>query len=495
MRTIFKSLLLCIVLCITACSVDSVTEPSQQKDENSFYEMPSSTPKEDVDYFVSESMLSKYLRLVCKGREVDLIEPVVEEGSTLAYYVQFSNDKGWNLISADTRVTPVLSEAPSGVFHLDGDGPEGGILGTLKNVEDARNNPEASVQAIWKFLFPEMYATKTKSFANTKSSRVFITGMWMPVDTVFAYDTTFSGRTIATKWGQREPWDAYTPLDTVYANFPHSAVGCTAVASGQILYRYLYLTNGLYNIPSSAYMQDGLPHFTSYTSDWSGFALDSTDNNTAHKNKTAAFLSWLGHQMGMVYSFNGSSPGWNNFVDLLDNYLNFSSTGTYDYYTVFSNVGSHIPVCIYAAKDINDIHGHTFIVDAYERVQYQARVRYIFDSNHPVTQEEYERLPNWMFMEPGPGSNYDPDKEETWLMVPIDIMDNTYFLMNWGYDGNCDDATYLARSKQYFYNEDFSYLYYSTQSFPGINWQYTTPQDTVTYAYLRRILYNFTRIN
>lgn len=94
-----------------------------------------------------------------------------------------------------------------------------------------------------------------------------------------------------------------------------------------------------------------------------------------------------------------------------------------------------------------------------------------------------------MFEWPGPSSGYDPEKEDTWLRRAIDIIDNTYFLMNWGGDGLYDDATYLARSKQYYYNEDLSCLYYYTDNISSFNWQ----AGDDTYTVFMSMLYNFRR--
>ena len=89
-----------------------------------------------INFSVTPAMLAKYLRLVCKGKQVNKVDPVVENGDTLAYYVEFSNGSGWNHIAADTRVTPVLSESPTGHLVFEADNPVKGILGTLKNVVD-----------------------------------------------------------------------------------------------------------------------------------------------------------------------------------------------------------------------------------------------------------------------------------------------------------------------------------------------------------------------
>ncbi|MBQ6311569.1 MAG: C10 family peptidase [Bacteroidales bacterium] len=488
MKHFLSAFILCLIGGITSCSVESLNEPSVPKEDLSSYEISSPSPKGYDDFFVTESMLKKYLRIVNKGRIVDLIEPVVENGEVLAYYVRFSDNSGWNLIAADTRATPVLSEASKGQLELDAGGPVNGILGTLKNVVDVKNNPESNIQAIWKFLCPEKYKVKTKS--RQKEMRGNIVGMWMPVDTVFAYDTIFSGRTIATKWGQGKPWDTYTPIDSMDSELRHSAVGCTAVASGQILYRYLCLTNGLFYIPDSVNIQTGTPQFISFTSDWSGFALDSLNLDSNSRKKTAKFLSWLGYNMDADYHYNSTPIGIPEAKDFMSDYLHFNSCHSYDYYIAHSNVLSHIPVLINGWTSDHS-SGHAFIIDACKQIKYQAVVSYIFDPDHEVTDDEFFYYPDWMFQWPGPIFGYDPITGNAEQSVAIDIVDNTYFLMNWGWDGDYDDATYMARSKNYYYNEDFTELYYSTDNIANVCWYVG---DT-GYTVVNDMVYGFRRID
>ena len=482
--------LICLTLLITACSVESITEePSSEKEVSQELSSISKTPNHG-NFSVTPAMLTKYLRLVCKGKQVEKVEPIVVNGDTLAYYVEFSNNFGWNLIAADTRVTPVLSEESSGCLLFEEAGSVNGILGTLKNVVDVKDDPEANVQAIWKFLCPELFSVRTK--ANSKGTRGLAEGMWIPVDTIFAFDTVFSGRTIATKWGQGYPWNSFTPklFDSSDFSLKHAPVGCTAVAAGQILYRYLYLTNGLYNIPDSVNMDSNTPIFVTYTSDWSGFAETINNDNSASRNKTAKFLSWLGYNMNANYKLTGTHISISSAASFMDDYLQFSIIDSYDYNTAYSNVLSHIPVMMDCRNATSDTV-HAFIIDACKEIKYQARVRYIFDPYHYVTEEEYYSHPSWMFEWPGAGSGYDPDKEDTWITIPIDIVDNTYFLMNWGWSGSFDNATYLVRSKHYYYNEDFSYLYYSTDDIMPISWK----ADGAKYTVVQHMLYGFRRLD
>lgn len=491
MNTVFKLLSLCSIVIYVACSVESVTE-EPFNDKECLSQVLSSNQQEVPCFNVTPTMLEKYLKLVCKGKQVGKIVPIIKKGETLAYYVEFSNNLGWNLIAADTRVTPVLSESPTGYLVFQDEGPVNGILGTLKNVIDIKSNSKANVQAIWKFLYPELYhQVETKGL--TRITRGTATGMWMPVDTVFAYDTVFSGRTLATKWGQDEPWNAYIPLDKKedWVNWVHCPVGCVPVAVGQILYRYLYLTNGLYPIPDAVDMTSGTPQFLTFTTDWSGMALDNSETNVNAKNKTAKFLSWLGDSMGTDYQLDSSETSESAARNLLHNYLLFDRSTSYNYQTIFSNVSSNIPVCIFARDTACIDDGHAFIVDAYKTIKYQVVVRYVFDPEHEVTDDEFFNYPDWMFEWPGPAFNYDPITGNAEQSVAIDIVDNTYFLMNWGYDGDCDDVTYLARAKQYYYNEDFSSLYYVTEGYSSMSWE----TDNYNYTVFDSMLYNFRRKN
>ncbi len=77
MNTFSKILLLFLPLWLFSCSVETVTEQPSQEDEMLSSEMSSSAIMGNEEFFVSESMLSKFLRLVYRGKEVDLIEPVM----------------------------------------------------------------------------------------------------------------------------------------------------------------------------------------------------------------------------------------------------------------------------------------------------------------------------------------------------------------------------------------------------------------------------------
>ena len=56
---------------------------------------------------------------------------------------------------------------------------------------------------------------------------------------------------------------------------------------------------------------------------------------------------------------------------------------------------------------------HVFIIDAYQIVTTERVIRYVFDANHVVTDDEYYSLPAWMFEWPSMGQfpDFDPEKD------------------------------------------------------------------------------------
>lgn len=453
--------LIFIAVCATSCSVESITECPSGEIETPSEQISLSQEISSNGFRVTPSMLNKYLNLFCKNKTPESIDVIIDDGDTLAYYVQYGNNRGWDLIAADTRIEPVLSAGSSSSMNALNEDAANVAMGSLKSVKDVKSSANFKESPSWTFVRPSQIRTKQ----NRSSFRGLAEGMWIPIDTVFAYDTIAPNRIIATKWGQGYPWDQYTPLDPDYYFTVHTFVGCVPVAVGQILYRYLYLTNGIYDIPDVVTFDNttGLPQFVSFTTDWSNMAKDSTNYTSAEKIKTAKFLSWLGYQMNTTYRSipPGSSTVISEAQSLMSNYLNFDSDTTYHSSVVMSNLMNNMPV--YISANSNNGQRHSFIIDGYKIIRYQVVIRYQFDPHHLVTEDDYYNFPSWMFEWPNmiefPG--YDPDKDPAIKPIATTLFENTFLLMNWGYNGNGDDVMYSSYStsnwgysqvKKMFYN-------------------------------------------
>ena len=469
MKTSLCFILFCALFLFTSCSVESITE-EPLGDKNGTTELSlRNTESNSQKFSVTPVKLRKYLCTFRKDKEADIVEPIVKCGDTLAYYVQYADNKGWDLISADMRITPVLASCSHGSLEECNESSRNVAMGTLNHVSDIKQRAQLKKQSIWDFLEPSERIS-TKSSSERTSYRGIAEGMWLPLDTVFVYDTITTDRLITTKWGQRTPWDSYTPIDSAYAFYPHSAVGCGPVAAGQILYKYLYQTNGSHNTPDLVTFIGGRPQFVSFTSDWSGFALTTQNSTITEQEKTAKFLSWIGWQMNANYHFTQTSTTVTTLSNCLDNYLYFNEQSSYNCDTVINNLKDRIPVLVCALASEG---GHAFIIDSYTDILYSYAERWIFDPYHQVTEEEYYSLPSWMFEWPSMGEfpSYDPEKEPAIKSNKVTLIDDTYILMNWGWSSISDDVIYLAKSRVYNYNYDYTVLYNLYDTEPSqISW-------------------------
>ena len=99
---------------------------------------------------VSEDMLSEYLKITKKLSSVSSIIPLLKDNDTLAYFVQYF--KGWDVISADTRIEPVLAKSDSTIIDLDSFSLSRHFAGTLDYIQSVRNNNEGSATRLWTYL-------------------------------------------------------------------------------------------------------------------------------------------------------------------------------------------------------------------------------------------------------------------------------------------------------------------------------------------------------
>ena len=494
----FVNLMVSIVF--FACSAESITDNTIESN-CSFNEIALNATNSSTSYSVTPSMLSKYINLISKNKKWEFIEPIIDNGDTLAFYVQYSNNNGWVLIAADSRVTPILSYSQSGILGSKGIVSSVEIASDMVDVvKEVKTKNDTKRQAIWDFLAPVIIKTQTRPRG------VAADGMWIAKDTTFYFDTIAPQRLISTKWHQWEPWNYFTPVD-MNSYYCHYLVGCVPIAVGNILYKYLHTLANYCAIPDVVEWDTntGLPIFVSYTTNWSNMAEDSDNFTHAEKLKTAKFLSWLGYRMGSIYG--GDSQTYteqtktltDSAISFMGNYLDFDTYNLYSFNTVISNLEQGTPVWISAQRN-SDPSSHAFVIDGYERIIYRYSVSYEFDPYHVVTDDEYYSLPSWMFEWPSPGEfpDYDPDKEPAVKRISADLIDNTYFMMRWGYSdyNRIDNVRYNARTRIYYYNEDYSQLYYQSDIISNPKWKvdkssYGEGIDTITYNVVNKMIFNF----
>ena len=101
---------------------------------------------------------NKQARVAAAGKDsliVDKTDTFTDSGNPVFHVLNYKNGKGWIIIAADRRITPVLAYSYSGKFDLAnlGDGPKAWTEGVAKLANGARtklSSPADMVEARWK---------------------------------------------------------------------------------------------------------------------------------------------------------------------------------------------------------------------------------------------------------------------------------------------------------------------------------------------------------
>ena len=397
------------------------------------------------DYKVNNQLLQKYLKSIKKDTDVKSITPLIREGNTLAYAVQYS--QGWDVVSGDKRLPPVMVKSEVDTFDIN----TSGVLPLLNYIENFQSNATGEILKVWSVLEP-----KQTSYAMSRSLNDKMTvGMWRPViesegdagdeDAGYSFDTDYTdtGHLIKTTWWQRAPWDEFTP----YIN-GKTPVGCEAVAIGQIIYFFRENNPREVTFPSNSYlsMTTGLPVFEANTNDWSLIAKVSSDYDKI--SKTAAFLSYLGstHIMDLTCTTAATSGGIPNMIVGLDSFkIDTDILNGYSYSTIVSNIYRGLPVGVVSMLK-NSTSRHAYIIDRIMTATERRYKQYYWDPDYVVSEEEFYRNPAEMFEEP----SEDPNKGTIYKEIDESYVEMVYFGMNWGlFNGTSNNNLYLAKYDTY----------------------------------------------
>lgn len=460
-------------LIIFACSVESIEDNIKERNYSP-NELAVHTPQSYTSFSVTPLMLKRFLNLFSVGKNPELIEPIVEKGDTLAYYVQYANNKGWDIIAADTRVAPVLAMSECNQLSLEQnpDQTYSAIGGMLEFVKDIKKDTFSKKNSIWAFLFPNRPYSKnrpislpTTNFYNTKSGlRGFGQGMWVAVDTTIRYNTTSSPKLTVTNWYQSNPFNKYVRKK----NGQHCKVGCAPVAAAQLIYHYYHNNPGYYRIPSKADTLCVPVTFRDSTlTAWS--SLVTSDIILYDCDTTSVFLSWIAEDMNASFDVSQTHADWSDQVRVLNKYFNYrvgfnvghNNSGQQNQFcdTLVSSIFAGSPVYIASNDYYGD--GHVFLIDQCSLSSQEYVIRYIFDPYHNITEYEYYNYPSWYFDWP---NNYDPYKDTAEFEESMELSNYLYVKMNWGFRKNTQTNTnynniqFPLRTRSYSIGENGSYL-------------------------------------
>lgn len=463
---LIKSLLTISVLSLIAgCSSKPLTE-DLLLEKAPLYEEPILVQKQYDGFSVSNEMLSNYLRLFHKEKRVKRIEPIIVEGDTIAFGVNYANDSGWSLISADIRMEPLLASSEEGSLSLSGVDNYAmvSLFELLNQVKKIKEVSDTRPNSTWAFLLPN---AKRQVCVKTKASRGLTVGMWIAVDTTIRQVSQSSSKLTSTQWHQHSPWNRYTPK----INDTNCVVGCGPIAIGQLICKYIASNPGTHTIPSSMtyYFNDWFTSFSNYTTTAWTYLVENDQPIINDNDSTALFLSWIGcpSNMDAEYGLTETTTEWNDHERVLNNYLNYrngfnvgdNNTIQKNQFcdTLISSIFSGSPVLI-ASKDHYGYKPHSFIIDKCTINETQYVISYVFDPNHYVTDDEYYSLPSWMFEWPSMGEfpDYDPEKNTAEKEIYSVLSNNVIVQMNWGFkkdsnNTNFNNINYLLRNRSFSY--------------------------------------------
>ena len=153
------------------------------------------------------------------------ITPMIEEGDTCYYVVQFEPE-GWALISADDRVQPLIGYSDKGLFQKE-EAPEAALFWLEKRAKEIQ--VIKSLKGLKRDLNWEAYSLRSDNKEN----------IIKPL--------------IKVNWNQNGAYAKYCPIDK---KGKRTLVGCVAVAMAQVMSVYQYPKapkgNGVYWKPNES---------------------------------------------------------------------------------------------------------------------------------------------------------------------------------------------------------------------------------------------------
>lgn len=370
------------------------------------------------------------------GMQSKEITPVVEGLDTLLFIINYENDGGWVLASADKRVPLINARSKTGHFDLETAAQNKALMtwidGLKESIRYLKQNPsfvpDSSALACW-----ETPATsiKTKGVGEGDAHE----GEWLQlvyaaIDTDCHYDID---HLMDTQWGPGTPWNSCFPYD---GNGNRCSTSSSVVATAQLAYYHHYFSSK----PQTAYeygtctsdwnQTSNLQLYNSSSNNWALMPADSSSSSSSGKQAVAALMAQIGQETVTLYSPNGAVTTSTSCMSYLSDigmsygsvsyYTNNEPQVLYDLqhnwpvYVIFqSSLGAHFDAVIDGIK----VYAHR------ETYYYQ----WMPIGTYPPVEPEY------------------PDLEHPELYVIYDYWgDNTNYwcLVNWGLDGAYDSGEY-----------------------------------------------------
>ena len=418
---------------------------------------------EKGEYDVTLRMAELFIAADKDNPQVVSIEPYEIDGITCFYIFNFEN--GYKVVSADTRVQPILAESTEENLYLgemDNDGIKVWLEDTADRIRVLKVNSiktKNDYSVFWSNFIDNSSSSKTRSLDPDQDS------LWIKIVDLSSNPYTINAHVLpltSTMWGQGSPWNANMPI----IGNDHCITGCVAVAIAQILY-YFHVKDGYpndlwHNISISSFNPDNTVtlsktnHVTN-SSRWINMPLVPLGSNTSY---VSDLMLDIGERVNMHYGTSNSSVYLNpNYsIPNLSQCGISSSFGSYNFSTVENNLNNDKPVIVTASDNQYIFDGHTWVIDGcedyvlrtVETITYRyVAVEDILNYNNVVASYSNDDM---LYMYP---NAYDGMQE-----VNINYRDIKQLRMNWGYNGIGNTGYYeVLDSSDWInpYNNNFKY--------------------------------------
>lgn len=328
-----------------------------QKDDNKSFVVKADLAEKIANELDLDKLAGLNLKTQAE-RNIETIDVVYSDnGDTDFYIINFEEDNGFVIISADKRIMPILAYSNKGKFITEN--IKGGVSvwlkdnkSYLKRIRKGEVIPEENVDDLW----------------NTFGSP----GEPVPIEpggpggdpddpgggggtTPTLVSTVSKGPFLLTQWGQGDGYNDYIPNNGL--------TGCASTAMAQVM-RY-------YKHPSNY--------------DWDSMDLNEGTNNTA-------YLMWyIGEKIGMTIYQYSPTFSWVtdeqikvNMVSVFENDFDYSTTTRYvDYtgnYNMLINELNYNKPIIFKGLNSDDM-GHIWVCDGYYKNVYTTFTTLYFHIN------------------------------------------------------------------------------------------------------------------
>ena len=367
---------------------------------------PSLPTSSEDSFFVGINRIYDYAEKrspVSRAQDL-IITPYISDRDTVMYIVNYGNNSGWQIISADMRTPHVIAESNNGRFELDNDNP--GVLAWISCMGTDLSYVRRASNTDLVFSDDEIMANMAFWQKQGDSPRALDPpindgeeGRWYQtvVETTELVDSI--PHLTVTQWGQHNPYNYYCPFKS--NNYQVKApAGCVAIAGAQMLYFLHYKYGVPVYAPSSATCIGDTTGWEMHQTDFTSTVWDEMDTDFIETFvggplfpvAESPLIASVGTLVGMDYGNDGSGATTSDLVDNVFSYYGISCEySSFDEDDVMSSLLAGIPVVVRARSSWFPLFTstHSFLIDGYRSTRTRYKILHYYMTNGGCFDPDY----------------------------------------------------------------------------------------------------------